>query len=633
MKKLKSRTGQALIMVTLALFVMIGMIGLAVDVGWSFYVKKTARAAADAAAMAAVKTAYATVTQSGPWQCTSASCTPGSPCMVCEATPKPCSQITAGNLYNGCQYAARNGFTSGGRQEVKLQSGVTTSINTDPIDHSNPGPVNVHYYVTAIVTETVPQLFSAIFQPNNTALVSARATAAIIDMTVPGTLILLNRRHDHTGMGGGGGEYGVNLLVSANDNQGHFALQTGGGIRMASDCGPSVPQGPNTCTNNSQWMFAGENKGGGTIKAPETRIRSTGWYHNQGSAQWIQTPTNGTSSGFNDPMAGKGQPPPYFPAYAQNPIPVLNGIINTTICPKGVCSPGQYYAYQMTTCSGKPCGTATGDPLTINGNITFSSGGSFGNYTFYGGLQAGGGKNTATFEPGIYVLAGVRNSGGVLLNTSTNFNLLDDTTSTGKNSDAGELFIFTNGQYPNANGVAQLTPPPPTWNDGLTPVSWPPNLEKALFYGSANFQSGNNNTTINLHGLNPDASPIKGSALETFAPSLIWWDQGNSTVKHDINGNVVTDATCGGNGTLDGACVLVPADLNSTELQIGASPKVNLYGTVYQPRGTWTTMIGGGGYMGPIQLITGALKVQGNANVNLVVPEDTVEITIVALIQ
>src|SRR5579871_1974060 len=53
----KTSGGQALVMVTLALISMIGMMGLAVDLGWSYFVQKEAQAAADTAALAAAQEA------------------------------------------------------------------------------------------------------------------------------------------------------------------------------------------------------------------------------------------------------------------------------------------------------------------------------------------------------------------------------------------------------------------------------------------------------------------------------------------------------------------------------------------------------------------------------------------------
>ncbi len=60
-KRRENSKGQALVMVTLALLAMAGMMGLAVDLGWSF-VQKQAQAAADGAALAAVQEAMAQLT-------------------------------------------------------------------------------------------------------------------------------------------------------------------------------------------------------------------------------------------------------------------------------------------------------------------------------------------------------------------------------------------------------------------------------------------------------------------------------------------------------------------------------------------------------------------------------------------
>jgi Flp pilus assembly protein TadG len=624
----QSKRGQAIVMVTFALFAMVGLMGLAVDFGWAFFVKKAAQRAADSAALAAVKASFVTINQSGPFTCTTNPCPNNAPCMVCQPTPQSCSGISAGsNLFNGCQYAAQNGFSTNARQTVRLVSDVTTPFNT------RTGPVATHYWVTATVAENVPQLFSAILG-NGLATVAATATAAIVDITVPGTLIVLNHRNDRTAMGqvpGGQTQYGVNLLVQANDNQGQYALQTQGGIRLSSDCGPNTGWDSDTCSNgNNQNFWAGENQGGGTIFSPETRIRGDGWYHNQGSARWIQTPTNGHSSGFDDPMAGKGQPPPKLASQSWTPYPVPGGVINPVFCESlsgvtGECPPGQYFRVDTPpSCNNCQQMQANGQPLQIQGDVRFTAGGGgFGNYVFYGGLT-GGNQTTAWFEPGIYVLAGARagnNAPGVVLDTSTNFTMRDATSGNGANSDAGMLFIMTDGTYGGRI-------PPPVHS------TWVTGLEDSLQYGTASLQSGNNDTYINLHGLNPDHATIQGEpSLSTFAPTLIWWDQNNSSVFHDSNGNVVCsdaaqnncDTNTVQNGRLD--------DVKSPELQFQASPAVNLYGVVYQPRGAWTTMVGGGGYSGPVQLITGALQVKASSNVNLVVPESTLTITIVTLIQ
>ncbi len=57
-RRKKTSGGQAIVMVTMALFAMVGLMGLAVDLGWSFFVQKQAQSAVDGAAMAAVQEAY-----------------------------------------------------------------------------------------------------------------------------------------------------------------------------------------------------------------------------------------------------------------------------------------------------------------------------------------------------------------------------------------------------------------------------------------------------------------------------------------------------------------------------------------------------------------------------------------------
>jgi Flp pilus assembly protein TadG len=61
MMKLRSgERGQALLLVTLSLFAMCGLLGLAVDLGWSYFIQKSAQNAADSAALSAAYQALCT---------------------------------------------------------------------------------------------------------------------------------------------------------------------------------------------------------------------------------------------------------------------------------------------------------------------------------------------------------------------------------------------------------------------------------------------------------------------------------------------------------------------------------------------------------------------------------------------
>jgi hypothetical protein len=54
--------------------------------------------------------------------------------------------------------------------------------------------------------------------------------------------------------------------------------------------------------------------------------------------------------------------------------------------------------------------------------------------------------------------------------------------------------------------------------------------------------------------------------------------------------------------------------------QVGGQPGVNMYGTIYAPRGAWTTLLGvlpGDTIRGPIQLITGSLQMAINTTLDV----------------
>jgi hypothetical protein len=87
-----------------------------------------------------------------------------------------------------------------------------------------------------------------------------------------------------------------------------------------------------------------------------------------------------------------------------------------------------------------------------------------------------------------------------------------------------------------------------------------------------------------LHGLNYQ-SPQVPAGLKTFANVLAWQDQANSIVKYDESGNYVNCGTyiCS-NTSL--------ASQKSPELFLQGSPNARMFGTIYQPRGSWTTVPG-----------------------------------------
>jgi hypothetical protein len=549
--------GQATIMVTLSLLAMCGLMGLAVDLGWAFYVRRSAQAAADAAALGATRAALQSTSVN--IDCVT---------MGCPTTPVSCDQVTAANLAVGCSYAQRNGFTPGGHNGHQ-----TVTIQANSGNPATAPGVNSTYWVTVRVTETVPQLFSAVMG-HPLATVSARATGAVTSVIVTGSLVLLNRAADGPPSSVGIGT-GTDLVVSGNG-----IVTASGGILMAS----------NSAT-------AGSLSGSARVaNTPFTRMRGNGSYTHSGTSVWQNTPTNGYADGsqFADPMRNKGQPP--LPSQVLPAVGVPGGVITggSSSSSPTVLNPGNYYSCDST------CAQATGVPVTLkNGYFTFANGGTgFGNYIFYGGLLTAG-NNNVTFGPGRYVIAGTTGGNPAFSLTGTTV-LKDGTAAAGvPASDAGEIFIFTDLNYP-----------------GLSPQI--PSLVQtkaaSFSYGSGGFSS-QGDPNFNLHGLN-QTNPNLPPELQAFAPVVMWQDQGNTHVKYTADGNI--DTSCAGS-TLDSPCLnsKVSSTSTSPQLNLAASTNARLYGAVYQPRGAWTVLSGAGVNKGPLQIVTGAMTVQGSGTVLL----------------
>ena len=273
-------------MATLSLIAMCGMMGLAVDLGWSFFVKRSAQTAADAAAQAAVQQVLDDVGQTGPILCSNTQ-------VGCQAVA-PCN--AGANLTTGCLYAQQHGFQVGGhngRQNVTIAADVSSPAPTAP-------GVQVEYWVTVRAAESIPQLFSAVMG-HATGTSAARATAAIMDMLLPAQVYALDREND-AAPGSKKGSTGNDISI-----QGGGGIVAYGAVALAS-------------TDSS----AGQLGGSGSVTAPATYIRGAGGYGNSGN--WLSAPTNGLPDGplFQDPMQGFKQPP--APVGLPD-RPILNGFI------------------------------------------------------------------------------------------------------------------------------------------------------------------------------------------------------------------------------------------------------------------------------------------------------------------
>ncbi|MBI4908520.1 MAG: hypothetical protein HY820_33180 [Acidobacteria bacterium] len=599
----RMRRGQALVMITLALLAMCGLMGLAVDLGWAYFVRRAAQRAADTAAIGAAQQVMRVVGQSGSFTCgTALACQQNAPCPTSVASPPTNSVDMA------CLYAQQNGFRTGGnggRQTVSVEANVTTAgCGTASPPNCIPGVPGVaaFYYVRVRVAENVPQLFSAVMG-NTVATVSARATSGVMDSVAIGSLILLNRENDASPVTG----RGLDL-----DGQGGSNIQVPGGILIASQCNGT----------NCDGRYAGRLQGGQSLTSPFTYIRGVGkaCAGNLGctsQSTWTAPPINGKPLDdpmFLDPMRGKGQPKLSTVAgdahaYA-GPIP--GGPANNPT----ILAPGNYF---MTSTDRNGNTVATGEPINLGaGYFEFGScGGGFQQYTFFGGLRTSSGNANVKFTPGVYVFAGQnRGDGGPLFEISNGTILRDCTPGGGQNGDAGQLFLFTDAYYEGLN--LQVA------NAG--PVAA---IRDTLQFGKSGIMSGNNdNSQVTLHGLNDQHGDVIAADLDVFSPTIFWQDQRNSRVKYLPNGQI--DISC---GNMDNPCTNSPEEADSREMFLRATPNVLIYGAAYQPRGAWLNLVAGGNYTGPLQIVTGAVRLQGSPPLNLSSVSNPITRRIAALVE
>jgi hypothetical protein len=196
-----SRRGQALLMMSFAITAMFGIMALVVDVGWANYRKLAAQAAADSAAIAAVRAAVA----SGLNTCGGAlGCYPATP-YTCPATP-PATSTT--NIDSACMLAAANGFTTTGTRAVNVYANVGNPPRVS-------GALGV-YWATVIITETSNSFFGP--------LVGGRLNPA-----AKGTAAQVSA-------GGGQGTMS-HPCVDVLDTSGNRAFKAGSGAQVNTSCG------------------------------------------------------------------------------------------------------------------------------------------------------------------------------------------------------------------------------------------------------------------------------------------------------------------------------------------------------------------------------------------------------------
>ena len=289
-------------MMTLSLTVLLGMLGLAVDVGWAYYRQQAAQAAADAGATAAVRAAV-TSAPSGPM------CGGAVWCGAATNCPATAVSSPSTSFDNACMLASANGFTTSGIDKVSVQAGVSSPVPTV----SGPAPA---YWVVVRVVEALPALFAAAFARGG---LSPGATATAGAFASPG-----------------GGDCLYTLDPTAAD-----AFQVSNGVSVSAACGIYVDS-----NNASAAMYV---TGGATVTAPTIDV--VGGVSKTNGGTTSVNPATGAAS-VADPFASLPSPTPAgscqsgdFSAYQSTPYTAAPGTYCGLSLGNGMAlqmSPGTY---------------------------------------------------------------------------------------------------------------------------------------------------------------------------------------------------------------------------------------------------------------------------------------------------
>lgn len=289
--------GQAILLITASLIPLMGLLGLASDIGYMHFARKSAQKAADAAVLAAAARFYQTIGGSS-FDCTAFT-------WICNSsTPYTCNKdlTTATNpLETGCLYAKRNGFWAWNgdgtpsKQNVSFVSGVPP---TPPPTAT--GVSSGAWWVTARIAQQVPQLFSAVLG-NTSGTIAARATATI--SPAMGCVYVLDPTAD-------------------------AAYYQNGSTTFQSQCGIYV---------DSNSPVAMQNSGNSIVRASE--------YDIVGGVDWHGTITPDPHTGvapFPDPLRNRGVPSPCFATGGCEAAGCPNNSKGVTINSDVTLTPGVY---------------------------------------------------------------------------------------------------------------------------------------------------------------------------------------------------------------------------------------------------------------------------------------------------
>jgi len=428
MRRDEGRRGQALLMVTCSLFLIFAMLALEVDLGWAYFRREAAQAAADAASSAVIKAAALSSPSSQACGTNNVWCgTPPGTVTACPATA-PSNPVTSFDY--GCALAAANGFTTTGSQTVSIQANTTSNAPSVP-------GTTVAYWATVLISENVTPFFGAPGGGGGLLSSNARSTSGLTSTpgSVSSTCMYILSPH------------GTNAFNIGN-----------GAAVTTSSCGIQVDSNATTAMQVT---------GGATVHS--SFVKSNGGVSvNNGGC--VDTPSGGCNS--------------LTPQTGVSPIadPLL-GLPSPT--PAGTCNSGNFTSWQATPykpTAGTYCGFTVGNGMSavlgpgtyiINGGTFSIQGGS--TVTATGGVMiylTGGA--TVNIANGTNVTLAAQSSGayqGVLFYQDRSM------TSPGSSTFAGGATMNLSGTLYFPNALLNI-------NNGSSTQT------EALVVGSVSFQGG-----------------------------------------------------------------------------------------------------------------------------------------------
>lgn len=218
-------------MVTLAMPLTAGIVGLVVDEGWLYFRKEAATAAAEAAALAGVTSVYKANT-------TASSITCNSGVAWCNTTPQACASSPtyppATAFDTACLYAKANGYqvTSGGRVNVTVQASNSTSPTAPNTSNS--------YYMTVRITEKTPLTFLAVLGAGSWGSVSARSSGGVNLQSNSGGCIYVMDPSMSKALNMSGGNLSTGCGIEVNSSSTSAAYMNGGNLTLSNNADLNV---------------------------------------------------------------------------------------------------------------------------------------------------------------------------------------------------------------------------------------------------------------------------------------------------------------------------------------------------------------------------------------------------------